>query len=477
MQSTATLTTPATTSFSGNGMDSRSSLLNQTQIENQDQDMATVAFTINTEKELLFPIEISPNDQIDPDYGIPSKMCSVISLDSYHHDYPEGYSEYDCNAAQCSSPSCFSTPGNSPPGLRSNSALAVNGLTGSGSVNTGLGAIGGIPTASRLTVMPVMCSTGSSSTMNINLNLNVASPSSNSLQAIETQSVNQMFDSLYSTLKTDSLGLPWSGIRDVPLPTSTTSRYHPLTSMSNSSEDDYSSSAVCSPVSAHELISGTGFDNTNVDGSGASLVGLREMMLACGQQQLQQHKPQLGAESRMYSDTFGFGLTDKYNTTNNAIRKTNNSLSTNAEILWTDVALNTMRLVDKFLGTNSESILSHTSYANAVNYCPSTLEKSSFTEQRAIFVEFVSKLTLGLYFADFEQMVQLPNPFQIFDLLRDQVSRALFPHSETKGALPQSPNNNNNTKWLNNVIFGSLLNCLENSCKLMWLLRMVNGLA
>ncbi|GMG22281.1 unnamed protein product [Ambrosiozyma monospora] len=467
-QMQSTLTAPTTTGFSGNGMDSRSSLLNQTQTENQDQDMATVAFTINTEKELLFPIEISPNDPIEPDYGIPSKMCSVISLNSYHHDYPEGYSECDCNSAQCSSPSCVSTPGNSPPGLHSNSALAVTGLTGAGGV---------IPTVSRLTVMPVMCSTGSSSTLNINLN--VGSPSSTHLQAIETQSVNQMFDSLYSTLKTDSLGLPWSGIRDVPLSTPTTSRGGQLTStMSYSSEDDCSSSAVCSPVSPHELMSNAGFANRNDDCSSASLVGLREMMLACGQQQLQQQKPQLGTETRLYSDTFGFGLTDKYNTMNNTVRKTNNLSSTNSEISWIDVALNTMRLVDKFLDTSSESILSHTSYANAVNYSPSTSENSSFTEQRAIFVEFVSKLTLGLYFADFDQMVQLPNPFQIFDLLRDQVSHALFPHPEPNSAPPQSPssNNNNNTKWLNNVIFGSLLNCLENSCKLMWLLRMVNGL-
>mgnify|MGYP003365305032 FL=1 len=82
--------------------------------------------------------------------------------------------------------------------------------------------------------------------------------------------------------------------------------------------------------------------------------------------------------------------------------------------------------------------------------------------ERTLLVNFLFNYTIGLYFLPNKDLKVMPAPFDIFDKYRVHFSTVLFGKENREKS---------STRWLLNVIQGSIFNCYENLCKLIWVLR------
>lgn len=262
--------------------------------------------------------------------------------------------------------------------------------------------------------------------------------------AISEQTVNQMFNSLQKTLKSGKLS------------------WHPT----DNESDAYN--RVYSHLMENFLPENLQESNTNTLTSFKRISALREIFLAYGSCSLEKT---LGKEYLL-----GTSITDKhYERAKNLIRqemmdrsltevKINGKQSTEdkAENDWLLPCINIIQSVNKSIDLISKKCLDNIGASlNKYNSLSHTVEGA----QRTIILNFIFNYSIGLYFLPKAKLELLPSPFEVFGKFRSQFSTVLFADKER------------GQNWLSNVVIGSVFNCFENLCKLLWTLRMASLLS
>ncbi|VEU22748.1 DEKNAAC103806 [Brettanomyces naardenensis] len=351
------------------------------------------------------------------DYDVPVNMCSVIPLTSYTHT--------------------ISANVNVPKVVPESPDFILFKVQPS------------IPVASKHS--PFLSSSSSSSPSSITSGRSISmfpplDESHSLVPSIDQQSVNQMFSSLYDTINSGKL--PW------PLPV-------PETSIEETAMYQHFLQRFVPP----SLGTVTGIPQARVS-------ALREIFYAYGSSCMAKRYTCSGRHGGYYSDIAdrhyrrAIQLITDSRSIQHGKRPIDVSSSFVASSDWLVVCVRAMQLVYKSLDLVSEKCFENIS--SAMSQIHGGIHSCSVDEpESSMLVSFLFNSSTGLYFLPAKDMLQLPSPFEIFPQNREQFSSILF---ESERSLHHE-GSKDNSGWLCNVILGSVFNCFENLCKLMWILR------
>ncbi|QPG73082.1 hypothetical protein FOA43_000387 [Brettanomyces nanus] len=348
------------------------------------------------------------------DFNVPINMCSVIPLTSYKYVVPQS-ANVSCTVPE--SPDCimfrvrctpFASPEASSASLSSSSSVSPVSASGTGSPSFAL------PLDESFT---------------------------------QLQSVSQMFSSLHDNLRSAKMSWPSNS-----------------GSLNDNREALYGSClrSFLSPSSSSSFGSNSGI-NSEAEIPPSRIAALREVFYAYGSaciaKKCTSSSPGGGDYYNKIADRQFKKAIEliKYQTKENILGKATKTSSSSSSNDWLLVSLRTMQLVRRSIDLISEKCIMSLSSALCKQ---SVTVDQSYDSQKAVLTSFLFNYSVGLYFLPKAALSELASPFEIFEQNRDQFSSILFSKSSK---LPGS--------WLYNVITGSIFNCFENLCKLLWLLR------